>query len=112
MFIADAIGLTFTNDSVLLHHHYKTVVMTTMGLRVTTKTREQFSLIAASSSAYPSAYPQYQSAYPLVTPPPPNPTPNQALPPPPSFLGDGLTGIHYPSQDPTRLGAINKKKQM
>jgi len=71
-----------------------------------------FNLPAASSSAYPSAYPQYQSAYPLVTPPPPNPTPNQALPPPPSFLGDGLTGIHYPSQDPTRLGAINKKKQM
>ena len=52
MFIADAIGLTFTNDSVLLHHHYKTVVMTTMGLRVTTKTREQFSLRAASSSHY------------------------------------------------------------
>ena len=52
LFIADAIGLTFTNDSVLLHHHYKTVVMTTMGLRVTTKTREQFSLRAASSSHY------------------------------------------------------------
>ena len=52
MFIADAIGLTFTNDSVLLHHHYKTVVMTTMGLRVTTKRREQFSLMAVSSSAY------------------------------------------------------------
>ena len=52
MFIADAIGPTFTNDSVLLHHHYKTVVMTTMGLRVTTKTREQFSLMAASSSGY------------------------------------------------------------
>lgn len=52
LFIDDAIGLTFTNDSVLLHHQYKTVVMTTMGLRVTTKTREQFSLRAAKSSHY------------------------------------------------------------
>lgn len=52
LFIADAIGLSFTSDSVLLHHHYQTVVMTTMGLRVTTKTREQCSLRAASSPEY------------------------------------------------------------
>lgn len=45
----------------------------------------------------------------MAAPPPPNPTPNQ--PPIPEFLADGQTGIHYPSQDPTRLGAINKTRQ-
>jgi len=51
-FCSDAIGLTFTNDSVLLHHHHKTVVMTTMGLRVTHKKRERYSMRAASSSKF------------------------------------------------------------
>ena len=64
-----------------------------------------------AGNAYPSAYPQYSSSYPVVNPPPPNPTPNQLVPPPPGFLSDGKPGIHYPSQDPTRLGAINKVKQ-
>jgi len=65
---------------------------------------------SSSSASYAPPYPQYQSTYPIATPPPPNPTPSQSVPPP-AFLADGQPGIHYPSQDPTRLGAINKTKQ-
>ena len=50
--LADVIGLTFTNESILLHHHYKTVVMTSMGLRLTSRNREQYSQGAASSPTY------------------------------------------------------------
>nr|CAG4647089.1 EOG090X0770 [Megafenestra aurita]SVE92423.1 EOG090X0770 [Megafenestra aurita] len=66
--------------------------------------------LTASTNSYPSPYPQFAPTYSMMAaPPPPNPTPNQ--PPIPEFLADGQTGIHYPSQDPTRLGAINKTRQ-
>nr|SVE88038.1 EOG090X0770 [Daphnia similis] len=66
--------------------------------------------LAPTTSSFPSPYPQFAPpTYPLMAPPPPNPTPNQ--PELPGFLAEGQSSIHYPSQDPTRLGAINKTRQ-
>lgn len=55
-------------------------------------------------------YSQFPPGYPVMAAPPlPNPAPDQ--PSTSNFFMDGKPGIHYPSQDPTRLGAINKTKQ-
>ena len=66
----------------------------------------------SASSAYPSPY--YPSTYSFISPPPPS---SQGQPPPPGSLPGAAgsssdnVGIHYPSQDPTRMGAINKVRQ-
>lgn len=70
--------------------------------------------LAQSTNPFPTAsYSQYAPTYPMqAAPPPANLAPNQAPPPPlPGFLADGPAGINYPSQDPTRLGSINKTRQ-
>ena len=58
------------------------------------------------SAPYSSLPPMYSM---IPAPPPPNPAPDQ--PSTSGFFADGQPGIHYPSQDPTRLGAINKTRQ-
>ena len=51
-FKADAVGLTFTNNSVFLHQYYKTMVMTSMGIIITRKDREKYCVRAASTQKY------------------------------------------------------------
>lgn len=65
--------------------------------------------LAQPSNPYPSPYPQYAPTYSVMAPPPHNPTPNHPVLS--GMMPDGQPGIHYPSQDPTRLGAINKTRQ-
>nr|CAG4636212.1 EOG090X0770 [Eubosmina coregoni]SVE69833.1 EOG090X0770 [Eubosmina coregoni] len=62
--------------------------------------------LPSTQNSYPS---QFANPYSSGAPPPPNPNPNQMT----STASDsiGQPGIHYPSQDPTRLGAINKTRQ-
>jgi len=62
-----------------------------------------------SNIPFSNPYPQFAPSYPVLpAPPAPNPAPEL---PGSGFFGDGQSGIHYPSQDPTRLGAINKTRQ-
>ena len=52
IFKANAVGLTFTNDSILLHHCYKTMEMTSMGITITKQDREIYCVRAASTQKY------------------------------------------------------------
>lgn len=48
----EAAGLTFSADCVLLHHSYRTTVMTSMGLIIKTLERKHYCCEAISSSSY------------------------------------------------------------
>jgi hypothetical protein len=50
--VADAVGLTFTNNAVMLHHGYKSTLMTPMGINIKTLQRRDYSVEAVSSSKY------------------------------------------------------------
>ena len=48
-YVDDAVELSFTPDSVLLHHAMKTTVLTTMGLVVKTIVRRKYCTAAISN---------------------------------------------------------------
>jgi hypothetical protein len=50
--LVEAVGLTFTTDAVMLHHGYRTTLMTPMGIVIKTFERKHYCVGAVGSSKY------------------------------------------------------------